>query len=129
MPNLPTPQMEDGVEGVGGQVRPLDDVALHVARLELRSGIRPATEEGIKRAGSGSDARDMPGPLKVRMTTDEAIEFADEWAKCATFYEGAMGWRVVCKLLADEVRRLRRGEFICKRCSLRKDDEHPKADF
>lgn len=37
---------------------------------------------------------------------------------------------------ADEITRLRervaqleRGEYICKKCGLRKDDEHPKGDF
>ena len=30
---------------------------------------------------------------------------------------------------ADEIERLRRGEFICQRCILRKNDDHPKADF
>lgn len=41
------------------------------------------------------------------MTVDEAIAFADEWTKGQTFYEGAQGWRVVCAVLAAEVRRLR----------------------
>ena len=39
------------------------------------------------------------------MTIDEALEFADEWSKGLTLYEGAQGWRVVCMLLAEEVRR------------------------
>lgn len=41
------------------------------------------------------------------MTVDEALQYADEWAKGQTFYEGMQGWRVVCATLADEVRRLR----------------------
>ena len=41
------------------------------------------------------------------MTIDEALEFADEWSRGVTIYPGAQGWRVVCMLLADEVRRLR----------------------
>ena len=36
----------------------------------------------------------------MKMTTDEAIAFADEWADGMTFHEGSQGWRVVCKLLA-----------------------------
>lgn len=41
------------------------------------------------------------------MTIDEALKFADEWSRGVTIYPGAQGWRVVCMLLADEVRRLR----------------------
>lgn len=36
--------------------------------------------------------------------------------------------RVIDATIA-EVERLRKGEFICQRCGLRKDDEHPKGDF
>jgi len=39
------------------------------------------------------------------MTIEEALELADEWSKGLTLYEGAQGWRVVCMLLAAEVRR------------------------
>lgn len=53
-----------------------------------------------------------------------------------TYHAGSQGWRVVCMLLAEEVRELReklaqleRGEYICKSCGLRKNDEHPKGDF
>lgn len=41
----------------------------------------------------------------MKMTIEEALEFADEWSKGLTLYEGAQGWRVVCMLLAEEVRR------------------------
>lgn len=41
------------------------------------------------------------------MTIDECLEFADEWSRGLTLYEGAQGWRVVCMLLAEEVKRLR----------------------
>ena len=43
----------------------------------------------------------------MSMTIDEALKFADEWTRGVTIYPGAQGWRVVCMLLADEVRRLR----------------------
>ena len=36
----------------------------------------------------------------------EALEFADEWSRGMTLHEGSQGWRVVCLLLAEEVRRL-----------------------
>jgi hypothetical protein len=43
--------------------------------------------------------------VKLKMTIEEALEFADEWSRGMTLYEGSQGWRVVCMLLADEVRR------------------------
>lgn len=45
--------------------------------------------------------------MEIEMTLDEALAFADEWASGLTLYPGAQGWRVVCLLLAAEVRRLR----------------------
>ena len=43
----------------------------------------------------------------VAMTVEEALTHSDEWTKGQTFYPGAQGWRVVCAVLAAEVRRLR----------------------
>ena len=45
--------------------------------------------------------------MKLNMTIDEALEFAGEWSRGMTLHEGSQGWRVVCMLLAEEVRRLR----------------------
>ena len=68
--------------------------------------------------------------MKLKMTIEDALNFADEWSRGMTFHEDSQGWRVVCMLLAEEVRKLRRGEFICNKCGLRKDGEHEiKADF
>jgi len=54
------------------------------------------------------NADDMGNPpTNLVMTIDEALKFADEWSRGVTIYPGAQGWRVVCMLLADEVRRLR----------------------
>lgn len=47
--------------------------------------------------------------MKLNMTIDEALEFADEWSRGLTLHEGSQGWRVVCMLLAEEVRRMRAG--------------------
>ena len=44
--------------------------------------------------------------MKLKMTIEEALEFADEWSRGMTLHEGSQGWRVVCLLLAEEVRRL-----------------------
>ena len=63
------------------------------------------------------------------MTIDEAIEFADACRLGKNEYNKYGGWRLACELLADEVRRLRNGEFICKQCGLRKDSEHEQGDF
>lgn len=46
--------------------------------------------------------------MKIKMTIDQALEFSDEWVSGMTFHEGSQGWRVVCALLAEEVRRFRR---------------------
>lgn len=45
--------------------------------------------------------------MKLAMTVDEALDFADEWSRGITLHEGSQGWRVVCMLLAEEVRRMR----------------------
>ena len=40
------------------------------------------------------------------MKLEEALQWADQWTEGQTFYEGMQGWRVVCAVLAAEVRRL-----------------------
>lgn len=37
---------------------------------------------------------------KSGTSVDEAIEFADEWAKCMAVFKGQKGWRLVCAILA-----------------------------
>ena len=52
--------------------------------------------------------------MKLNMTIDECLAFADESIRGMTVHEGSQGWRVVCMLLAEEVRRLRgeeQGQF------------------
>ena len=46
--------------------------------------------------------------MKLKMTIDDAIAFADQWSRGMTIHEDSHGWRVVCMLLAEEVRILRR---------------------
>jgi len=125
MPNLPTSKVDHPETSRSA----LDDLRLHAERLALRAGIRPSATERGQEPGNRADAEAVQGSLKVKMTTDEAIAFADEWADGMTFHEGSQGWRVVCKLLADEVRRYRRGEIICRKCGLRQDGEQRQADF
>ena len=45
--------------------------------------------------------------MKVKMTIDEALAFADEWSRGMTLHENSQGARVVSILLAEEVRKLR----------------------
>lgn len=42
--------------------------------------------------------------IKIKMTIDECLAFADGWSRNCTFHENSQGWRVVCMLLAGEVR-------------------------
>lgn len=51
----------------------------------------------------------------LRMTVDEALGWADEWAKGRTFYPDSTGWAVVCVILAAEVRRLRNAGNVSDR--------------
>lgn len=46
--------------------------------------------------------------MKLKMTVYAALNFADEWSKGLTLHEGSEGWRVVCMVLASEVRALRK---------------------
>ena len=46
--------------------------------------------------------------MKFKMTVDDALNYADAWSHGQTFYEGSEGWRVVCLILAQEVRRFRK---------------------
>lgn len=41
------------------------------------------------------------------MTIDECLAFADEWSRGMTSSADSQGWRVVCMLLAEEVREMR----------------------
>lgn len=60
---------------------------------------------GTKKTGCQYRA---PDEFSIGMTVDEALVFADEWSRGMTLYHGVKGWRVVCMLLEDEVRRLRK---------------------
>lgn len=45
--------------------------------------------------------------MRLSTTVAEALDFADEWTRGTKLHEGSQGWRVVCFILAEEVRRLR----------------------
>lgn len=50
--------------------------------------------------------------MTPKITIDECLEYADSWGKNISIYETYAGWRVVCLLLAEEVRRLREEQTI-----------------
>ena len=52
--------------------------------------------------------------MQIKMTIDECLEFAEQWSRGMTMHEGSQGWRVVCMLLAEEVRRLRSEDDVTK---------------
>lgn len=45
--------------------------------------------------------------MNFKMTIDDALAYADEWSRGHYFHADSQGWRVVCLILAEEVRRLR----------------------
>ncbi len=45
--------------------------------------------------------------MKLKLTVDECLALADEWSQGITIHEDSQGWRVVCMVLAEEVRRQR----------------------
>lgn len=49
----------------------------------------------------------MSETLKLDMSVDEALAFAEEWTRGMTLHAGSQGWRVVCLLLGEEVKALR----------------------
>ena len=51
---------------------------------------------------------DLLEPPALKMTVDEAIEFAYHWSRGMTIPEGSQGWHAVCMVLAYEVQKLRR---------------------
>jgi hypothetical protein len=61
---------------------------------------------------TSAEGEAMIEELKLTLTIDEALAFADEWSRGLTVHAGAMGWRVVCMLLAEEVRKLRQAHDI-----------------
>ena len=89
--------------------------------------------------------------MKLKLTVDDALKFSDQWSKGLTVHADSEGWRVACMVLAEEVRKLReesrqwdktslveimaerdalrRGEFICIKCGLRKDGEFKPGDL
>lgn len=61
--------------------------------------------------------------IKLKMTVDDALEFADEWIRGHTIHENSQGWRIVCWVLAEEVRRLRNQDLRASSSDLSADPE------
>ena len=64
--------------------------------------------------------------MRVKMTIDECLEFADEWSRGMTIHEGSQGWRVVCMVLAEEVRKLQAKEAYLQSTKLAEFDRRNK---
>ena len=65
--------------------------------------------------------------MKIKMTIDDAIKWADVFG--AIECDPPDGNGLALTALVAEVRKLRKGEFICNQCGIRKDSETEKADF
>jgi len=74
--------------------------------LQTQKGVRHSSAERGQEPGNSSDAEAVQGLLKVRMTTDEPIAFADEWAatSCSTWHPKA-----ICVRIAGFCRRINQG--------------------
>lgn len=65
---------------------------------------------------------------KQIMTVEEALVWVTQNTTKEALHR--LRSRQVAKVLSDEVLRLMRGEYICRKCGLRKDSEHDgKPDF
>jgi len=63
-------------------------------------------------------------------TIDDALEICGGWLERENPPTNPRTLKGAALVLADEVLRLRRGEFICKKCGLRKDsDQETKHEF
>ncbi|MDI1301995.1 MAG: hypothetical protein PSX71_08830 [bacterium] len=76
--------------------------------------------------------------MKANMTVEEAIDFATEWNRGATFHEGSEGWRVVCMVLAQEIERMREALAnrtaepavnYCPECGSEQTDTVPRSEL
>lgn len=61
------------------------------------------------------------------MTLDEALKWADVFGPIQD--DPPTGDGPALMVLAEEVRRLRRGEFICQRCLLRNNSDYEEPTF
>jgi hypothetical protein len=45
--------------------------------------------------------------MKLKMTVEDALIFSDKYSKGLSVHADSQGWRVVCMVLSEEVRKLR----------------------
>ncbi len=67
--------------------------------------------------------------MKLKMTIDDALNYADEWTRGMTIHEHSQGWRVVCLLLAEEVRRLREMKTQCQFYTKDREEYRPLLEW
>lgn len=61
----------------------------------------------------------------VTMPIDYSFASVNDYVHGVERYFEELQW--LCLGMATEIERLRKGEFICLKCGLRKNDEHPKT--
>ena len=61
----------------------------------------------------------------VTMPADYSFASVNDYVHGVDRYFEELQW--LCLGMATEIEKLRKGEFICKKCGLRKNDEHPKT--
>jgi len=60
----------------------------------------------------------------ITMPADYSFASVNDYVHGVDRYFEELQWLALG--LATEIEKLRKGEFICRKCGLRKDDEHPK---
>ena len=61
----------------------------------------------------------------VTMPADYSFASVNDYVHGVDRYFEELQW--LCLGMETEIEKLRKGEFICKKCGLRKNDEHPKT--
>ena len=61
----------------------------------------------------------------VTMPADYSFASVNDYVHGVERHFEELQW--LCLGMATEIEKLRRGEFICQKCGLRKNDEHPKT--
>ena len=61
----------------------------------------------------------------ITMPADYSFASVNDYVHGVDRYFEELQW--LCLGMATEIEKLRKGEFICKKCGLRKNDEHPKT--
>ena len=61
----------------------------------------------------------------ITMPADYSFASVNDYVHGVERHFEELQW--LCLGLATEIEKLRKGEFICQKCGLRKNDEHPRT--